>query len=281
MLVKALKNLLEPKAEKIETTQDLRGKCLEKDMCGLLLKGSKISPKYVKDAMAKLVVEHPKITFAAVDTSVLYVLNLEEHLPEYESGVPRFVMFQKVSGSTSKESSGRLKTSIATLPGTSVGYGPMSNLVASIVSNKQEMKKISILPSIKTRTKKLVEQERAKRERKQNQQRRAEEKTSTPGGAFHDNDGSREGRKAERERRRAEHRANNPNFREKTPEEMAEMERQRRQRMEEEASKWNMAPEDADGASGDYMDDMDDMGTVEEMDADAEVEEDEDVMDLD
>ena len=61
MLVKALKNLLVPKAEKIETTQDLRTKCLDKEVCGLLLKGAKTSPNYVKDAMSKLLVEFPKV----------------------------------------------------------------------------------------------------------------------------------------------------------------------------------------------------------------------------
>merc|ERR1712166_322527 len=52
MLTKALKNLVEPRAQKLETTQDLRSKCLEKDVCAVLLKGgSKASPKYVKDAI--------------------------------------------------------------------------------------------------------------------------------------------------------------------------------------------------------------------------------------
>lgn len=287
-MVKALKNLLEPKAEKIETTQDLRSKCLEKDICGLLLKGGKQSPKYVKDAISKLVVEFPKVTFAAVDTSVLYVKGLEaEYMPEMVEGQPRFAVFQKVGGSTDSGSKDRLKTSVAALPTSGVSYGPMSNLVAGVIQKTQEMQKVPALPTIKTRTKKLEEEERAKRQRRLDQQKRQSEGdtgSSTSGGYFSDNDGSRDGRKAERERRRAEHRATNPNFREKTPEEMAEIERRRRQRMEEEASKWNMAPEDAPpegepvGGDGDYyMDDEDYDGD----NAGADDEDDEDVMDLD
>lgn len=290
MLVKALKNLLEPKAEKIETTQDLRSKCLEKDICGLLLKGAKQSPKYVKDAMSKLLTEFPKITFAAVDSSVLYVKGLEaEYLPEMVEGQPRFAVFQKIGGSTDSSSKDRLKTSVAALPTSGVSYGPMSNLVAGVVQKTQEMTKIPSLPTIKTRTKKLEEEERAKRQRRMDQQRRQSQGgdgggSTTGGGYFtdNDNDGTRDGRKAERERRRAEHRASNPNYREKTPEEIAEMERLRRQRMEEEASKWNMDSEDAPpegapvGDGGYYMDE-------DEYDSDEANpgEDDEDVLDLD
>eukprot|EP00934_Nitzschia_sp_Nitz4_P006802 Nitzschia sp. Nitz4//scaffold23_size168460//92352//93953//NITZ4_002224-RA/size168460-snap-gene-0.163-mRNA-1//-1//CDS//3329543650//6792//frame0 len=294
MLVKALKNLLEPKVEKIETTQDLRSKCLEKDLCGLLLKGSKQSPKYVKDAMAKLVVEYPTITFAAVDAHVLYVKGLEaEYLPEMVPGEPRFAMFQKVSGSSSSSSKERLKTSVAALEGGGGGgglsYGTLSQFLGNIQQRRVEMTKVSALPTIKTRTKKLEEEERAKRHRRTEQRQRQQDggsssgssSTSSSGGST-ENDGSREGRRAERERRRAEHRANNPNYREKTPEEIAEMERKRRERMEEEAAKWNMdgeAPEeggDAGGAGGDYY-----MEDYEEWVEDDVEEEDEDVLDLD
>jgi hypothetical protein len=287
MLVKALKNLLEPKAEKIETTQDLRSKCLEKDVCGLLLKGAKQSPKYVKDAMAKLLVEFPKITFAAVDTSVLYVKGLEaEFLPEMAEGQPRFAVFQKVGGSADSSSKDRLKTSVAALPSSGVAYGPMTNLVAGVVQKSQEMQKVASLPTIKTRTKKLEEEERAKRQRRLDQQRRQSEGGggggSTPPGYYsQDKDGSKEGRKAERDRRRSEHQANNPDFREKTPEEIAEIERKRRQRMEEESAKWNMADEDAPpegepiGGEDYYVDE-------EDIDGDDDNEDDdEDVMDLD
>lgn len=280
MLVKALKNLLVPKAEKVETTQDLRTKCLDKDVCGLLLKGSKQSPNYVKDAMSKLLSEYPKVAFAAVDTSVLYVKGLEaEYLPEYVSGQPRFVVFKKV---TDPKKPDRLKTSLAALPTNGVGYGPMSNLVAGVIQQTQEMKSVSSLPTIKTRTKKLEEEERQKRARRMEQQKRQSDGGSTTsGGYFQANDGSKEGRKAERERRRAEHRANNPNYRDKTPEEKAEMERQRRQRMEEEAAKWNMDAEDAppEGEPADEGYFVDEEG--EEYADSGDEEEDEDILDLD
>jgi hypothetical protein len=288
MLVKAVKNLLEPKAEKIETTQDLRSKCLEKDICGLLLKGAKESPKYVKDAMSKLLTEFPKVTFAVVDTSVLYAKGLEaEFLPEMVEGQPRFAVFQKVAGSIDSGSKERLQTTVAALPSSGVSYGPMSNLVAGVVQKTQDMQKVSMLPTIKTRSKKLLEEEKVKRQRRTDQQRRQSEGssgTSAQNGSFAgDNDGSSDGRKAERERRREEHRKSNPNYREKTPEEIAEIERRRRQRMEEEADKWNMAPEDAppegESVDGDtyYMENDGDMDS----DADDPDNDDADVLDLD
>jgi len=286
MLVKALKNLLVPKAEKIETTQDLRTKCLDKEVCGLLLKGAKTSPNYVKDAMSKLLVEFPKVAFAAVDTSVLYVKGLEaEYLPEFVSGQPRFVVFQKVVDPKKPD---RLKTSLSALPTNGVGYGVMSNLVGSVVQKTATMQSVPSLPTIKTRTKKLEQEEANKRARRADQQKRAGSGgSSTPDGYFSENDGSKEGRKAERERRRQEHRKNNPNYREKTPEEIQEIERKRRQRMEEEAAKWNMAPEDAPeegepvdadgGDSGYYMEDGDEGDSQEDTTED----DDEEVLDLD
>jgi flagellar biosynthesis GTPase FlhF len=285
MLSKLLRGKLEARTVKIETTQDLRSKCLDKDICALLLKGSKTSPSYLKDAVSKLIKEHPNVVFASVDATSLYVLNLEEHMVELKDEQPRFVVLKKVSGSLAADSSDRLITSMIALPTNGVGYGPMSNLVASVVKGSAQLSKLTSLPVIKTRTKKLEEQERAKRERKLEQQRRQQDKDSSQQqqrqSAFTVNDGSREGRKAERERRRAEHYKEH-NVREKTPEEIAEMERKRRVRMAEEAAKWNMAPEDApeEGervVDGDVMEEMD---IVQGSAAGGEGDE-EDVLDLD
>jgi hypothetical protein len=289
MLVKLLKAKLEPHAAKIETTQDLRSKCLDKDMCGLLLKGTTKALPYLKDAMQNLLKEYPKVAFAAVDSSVKYVKNLEEYLPELQDEQPRFVVFKKVSGSVDKEGK-RLITSIAPLPTNGVSYGTMSNLLASVVSKTATLEKIPVLPTVKTRTKKLEQEERAKRDRKAQRDAGGGAK-DTPPGAFRENDGSAEGRKAERERRRAEHRKDHK-VRERTPEEIAEMERKRRVRMEEEAVKWNMAPEDLPDM-GDIMDEepdiYDDLDHDEEpgstrtivQDADDSNEDGDDVMDLD
>jgi len=290
MLAKGLRSKLVPHADKIETTQDLRAKCLDKDICGLLLKGTTKAPTYLKDAMQNLLKEFPNISFASVDASVLYVKNLEEFLPELKDGQPRFVVFKKLSGSLEKGGD-RLITSIAPLSTNGVGYGQMSNLVGGVVQGSIKTEKIPSLPTIKTRTKKLEQEERAKRERKANRKQSGGSQQDTPGGAFRDNDGSAEGRRAERERRRAEHRANN-NVKEKTPEEIAEMERQRRLRMEEEAAKWNMAPEDlppegdpvTDEGYNDIYDDAQESGgggggtIVEEVEEEGD---DEDVLDLD
>lgn len=282
MLVKLLKNMLEPRAAKIETTQDLRTKCLNQDVCGLLLKGSKTVNSSVKTAISNLLEQHPKVAFASVDTSVLFVRNLEEYLAEYTPGVHRFVVFQKVSGGVNAKDD-RLVTSIATLEDPSkIGYATMNALVQSVVDKKEKMTKIPSLPVIKTRTKKLEEEERAKRQRKEERTAPDESTTtSTPGGQFTANDGTREGRKAERERRRQEH-YKEQNVKPKTPEEIKEMERKRRIRMEEEAERWNMAPDDANihGDSGGY-----DIGEeVEEeyvVEDDDEGEDDDEVMYLD
>ena len=236
----------------------------------------------------KLVKEYPNISFKAVDSSVLYVKNLEDQLDlaEYDenSKQHRFVMFKKVSGG-GEAGKGRIITSMAPLT-EAMSYGSMSTLVANTVSGNVTPKKLSSLPMIVTRTKKLVQSEKEKRQRKANQGKDYKA-PSTPGGAFQENDGSREGRKAERERRRAEH---NPNAKPKTPEQIQEMERQRRARMEEMAKAWNVEGEDDLPPEGDPVVDEDledydmDEGETVELDADHNDgggEDDEDVMDLD
>ena len=258
MLAKYLREKMEIRAAKVETTQDLRSKCLDKEYCGLLLKGIKESPQYLKDAVKNVIKEFPTVSFAAVDATVLYVLNLEEHLPELADGQPRFVVFKKLKGSLDVGGD-RLQTSIVALPTNGVSYGLMSNLVGDAVSGKKEFQKIAALPVIKTRTKKLEESERAKRRRKLDQSQRSQESSKPSAGrssgsipTSQENDGSRDGRKAERERRRAEHYASQG----KTPEEIAELERQRRQK-EDEASAWNIEPEDSYVSESDETEDED------------------------
>jgi hypothetical protein len=288
MLGKLLRAKLEARTVKIETTQDLRSKCLDKDVCAILLKGSKSSPAYLKDAISKLIAEHPSVVIASVDATSLYVLNLEEHMVELQDGQPRFVVLKKVSGSLAVDSSERLITSMTALPTNGVGYGPMSNLVASVVKGSAQLTRLSSLPVIKTRTKKLEDQERAKRERKLDQQKRQQEQQQQKQrqqSAFTANDGSREGRRTEREKRRAEHHKEH-NVREKTPEEIAEIERKRRIRMAEEAARWNMAPEDSpdegdhilDGGTGEDL--FEEIDEAETASAGGE-EDEEDTLDLD
>lgn len=289
MLTKLLKQMLEPHAAKIEKTKELKEKCLNKEVCGLLLKGGKPEP-YVKHAVANLLGKYPSVQFASVDSNLLFLTNLEEYLPEYEAGVHRFVVFKKVSGGLSTgdnetKAEGRLKTSILPLETDGVSFGAMSTLVSDALNGKK-MQKIPALPNIKTRTKKLEEAERQKRDRKKDQARRkSQEEQKPPQQTFSANDGTKEGRKLERDRRRAEHNAQN-NVKPKTPEEIAEIERKRRQRMEEESAKWNIGAEDAaeegepDVDDEDWIDDEDD-GEEEYVDIDEEEEDDEDVLDLD
>jgi hypothetical protein len=200
--------------------------------------------------------------------------------------ISRFVVFKKVSGGlaagdNTTKAEGRLKTSILALEDPGVSFGTMSTLVSNAINGKK-MKRIPALPNIKTRTKKLEESERQKRDRKKDQARKkAQEDQKPPQQTFAANDGTKEGRRLERERRRAEHNAEN-NVKPKTPEEIAEMERMRRQRMQEEAEKWNIGAEDSseEGETIDeeWADDGDeDAGEY----TDGDDADDEDVLDLD
>lgn len=195
-------------------------------------------------------------------------------------------MFKKVSGGlaagdNTTKAEGRLKTSILALEDPGVSFGTMSTLVSNAINGKK-MKRIPALPNIKTRTKKLEESERQKRDRKKDQARKkAQEDQKPPQQTFAANDGTKEGRRLERERRRAEHNAEN-NVKPKTPEEIAEMEKMRRQRMQEEAEKWNIGAEDSseEGETIDeeWADDGDeDAGEY----TDGDDADDEDVLDLD
>lgn len=201
------------------------------------------------------------------------------------------MVFKKVSGGLSAgdnetKAEGRLKTSILPLETAGVSFSAMSNLVSDALAGKK-MKSIPALPNIKTRTKKLEESERLKRDRKKDQARKkAQEDSKPPPQTFSANDGTKEGRRLERERRRAEHNKAN-NVKPKTPEEIAEMERRRRQRMEEESAKWNIGAEDApeEGEPIDeesWEEDDADGDDTEYVDVDDDDEEDdEDVLDLD
>ena len=188
------------------------------------------------------------------------------------------------------EGSGRLITSIVPLEDPSISYGSINTLIKKTKSGSSKPTKLPILPSIKTRTKKLEEAERKKRERIRGQKDKARKKAQEnqkPPGMFAENDGTPEGRRAERERRRQEHMKRN-NLKPKTPEEIAEMERRRRERMEEEAKKWNVGGEDdvMSDEGGPVGDDDEDNIDFDEGDEDEYVDiddgdEDEDVLDLD
>lgn len=289
MLAKVVKQMLLPHTQKIESSKDIKNKCLNASYCALLLKGA-TPDKFLKDAIHNLLQKYgdgddlsKKVTFASVDSSTLYITGLEEHLPEFSKGTNRFVVFKKVSGGI-KEGDTRLITSIASLgENESLTHNSMEDLMTQVMNGSGKggkMKKLSSLPQVKTRTKKLEAAERAKRQRKVDAKKEKEDKAKQPHTG--ENDGSKEGRKAERERRREEHRKNNPNYKQKTPEEIAEMERKRRQRMEEESKKWNMEAEEDLPPEGEPIDDGEyDEYDMDEEDGDEEEEDDEDIMDLD
>jgi len=278
-----------PHASKIETNKDMKNKCLNSSYCALLLKGGP-PEKFLKDAVQSLLQKYGDtddasklVTFASIDSSSLYTTGLEEFLPEFTNGEHRFVVFKKISGGI-KEGDSRLKTSMVSLAkDDKLSHNSMEDLIQSAMNDKK-MKKLPALPQVKTRTKKLVEQERAKRQRKADASKKKQDASSSKPHSG-ENDGSKEGRRAERERRREEHRKKNPNYREKTPEEIAEMERKRRQRMEEEAAKWNIGSEDDAPPEGEPIDGDSEYTDIEDGEEEEEYddldEEDEDVMDLD
>ena len=187
-----------------------------------------------------------------------------------------------------EEEEARLITSVVPLE-EGISHGSISRLIKQAKSGRADATKLALLPALKTRTKKLEADLAKKRERIRGQKDRARAKKKAdeaPPGMFAENDGSREGRRAERERRRQEHLKAN-NVKPKTPEEIAEMERRRRERMNEEAKAWNIEGEDVDeNMDGGEDREDDEEGEEEYLDdgeewADLDDEDDEDVLDLD
>merc|ERR1712232_1439889 len=177
---------------------------------------------------------------------------------------------------------GRLITSLRPYQGAHpLTYPYLSEFVSGIVAGRVEIKKIPALPQIKMRTKKneqaVVDKRRraAERKKREEEQRMGGIRDETAGAFGGD---SKAERKAKRDELRAEHYKKN-NVRERTPEELAEMERNRRKRMEEEAAKWNVMEEDApplgdevtDDVTSDMFEDMDeDIVDIDEVDEDAD-----------
>lgn len=317
MLTKALRKMLLPSALKIENTRTLKQKCLDKDFCAVLLKGSATVETRVKNAVTNLVTDYPGVQIASIDATSNYLANLEEvmlDLSEYEEDRHRLVMFKKVSGSAvapadvdddedeeeetpnkSPQDIGRLITSVAVYEsGQSFTSSNLADFIQNVQSGKIKAKKLSTLPSVKTRTKKVNAKIVAKRQKlaaRKTMEQESKQKGSSNGGAFSATDSatdSKAERKAERDRRRREHHTNN-NVKPKTPEEIKVQEAARRERMQEEAAKWNMMPDDLDdlseegGEGGEsFFDDFEDEDYEEIVDMDENfVDDDEEVLDLD
>eukprot|EP00586_Coscinodiscus_wailesii_P000859 CAMPEP_0172490078 /NCGR_PEP_ID=MMETSP1066-20121228/20437_1 /TAXON_ID=671091 /ORGANISM="Coscinodiscus wailesii, Strain CCMP2513" /LENGTH=422 /DNA_ID=CAMNT_0013258383 /DNA_START=95 /DNA_END=1363 /DNA_ORIENTATION=- len=271
MLVKVLRGLLEPRATKLETTKALKSKCLDKEYCGLLLKGG-TPEKYLKDAMQSLVIQYPHVQFASVDSSVLIVTNLEDHLEEYQKGIHRFVLFKKVSGSldVNATDNSRLVTSVASFEGKGLTFSALSSFANGALNGSIGFKKIPSLPALKTRTKKMEEAERKKRQRR----REAEERERLK--KMGDAEAKAKGEDGDSQQKEQ---TGYDDGRE-TPEEKAEREARRRKRMQEEAEKWNIQGED-EGEEEDEDNNEDGEESDEEFfDLDGD-EDEEDVLDLD
>ena len=151
-------------------------------------------------------------------------------------------------GEEGKQNPGRLVTSVVAYTGKSFHQSSLSSFLADIVNGKYLFTKLPALPAIKTRSKKNEEAEGTKRkrylDRKFRETQRQHESSSQSQQRTSDGIFTKEQRKADRDRLRDDHRKVNK-VRDLTPEEIAERERNRRQRMEEEAAKWNVLPDDA------------------------------------
>ena len=178
---------------------------------------------------------------------------------------------------------------LSALGNSGVSYGQMSNLCAEVMSGTKSMTKLTTLPMIKTRTKKVEAEEKAKRDRASQSENAGSSGSSSSNKG--ENDGTRDGRRAEREQRRDELREKSGAV-PKTPEEIAEMERQRRIRMEDAERAWtvqdgDLPPEGEQVSDEGGWDDLDDDADESESAyilgdlASADKENDEDVLDLD
>lgn len=260
----------------------------------------------IKSTMSSLAAEFKNTNTAIthVNADDFYLANLEEitlSIPEYKEGLQRLIAFKKLGGSAkvienSTEKSGRLKTSISIFKGNAEDLEAVNSYVTGIISGSIPTTKVSALPTIKTRTKKSQKTILAKREKlvqrakERSQKSKLEQETSSSSTSKED---AKRDRKAERDRRRREHNAAN-NVKEKTPEQIREMEAIRRRRMEDEAAKWNMMDSDLDDLANEDDESSssssgDSYSSFEEFDGEEEwvdVDEDEDdddgeIMDLD
>lgn len=283
MLIKALKSQLEPRAAKIETTKQLKTDCLNKPHCLLFIKGG--SPeKYVVNGWKEIMTEFDgKIQFASMDGNTLLLSNLEStNVPlEFNKGQHRMIYFRKVSGSMEAKNdtkTDRLISSALGYTGKSFHQPVLHGFVTDVLGNKYKPSKLAALPAVKTRTKKNEEAELQKRQRylQQQERKRQQEAGEKPSSTINEEGAfTKEARKAQRDRMREDHQKNNPNYRELTPEEKLQKEQERRQRMEEEAAKWNIQSEEDYVPEGDPVTDEEPMDSWQEDDLDA------DEMDLD
>jgi hypothetical protein len=235
-----------------------------------------------------------------MDSTVLLMANLEStnlHEAEFSKGVHRLAAFKRVSGSLNasnttkdadegggKQNHGRLVTSVVAYTG-DFHHLSLNNFVSDILNAKYSFTRLPALPTIKTRSKKNEEAERAKRQRYSDQKMREAQRSQgstsdqqrSPDGIF-----TKEQRKADRDRLRDEHRKKQK-VRDLTPEEIAERERLRRQRMEEEAAKWNVLPDDAPPEGELFDEEIDDNAAYEDKESGfgEGLDTEEDIMDLD
>ena len=304
MLLKVLKQMIEPHPTKISSTKTLKASCLDKEYCAVLIKGD-TPTSTLKSSMQQLMESYEgnkSLEFASLDGTALAMTNLEQYQELVPKGKFQFLLFKKVSGglkvakdnkSKNEEeekekpktkSDSRLITSTVIYESEDYSFNALNTFLSSqMTPSSSTFKKLSVLPAIATRTKKVEKTNGEKRTRILEQRRRAHEKKVNPEAFEEKSSADRHAeRRADREQKRQEHNKQN-NVKQRTPEELAERERARRQRMEEEAAKWNIMEDvdentenvDEDGSDS-YFEDVDE----EEIDFDEE-EEEEDVIDMD
>jgi len=299
MLVKLLKQMLEPHPTKISNTKNLKASCLDKEYCAVLIKGD-TPTSTLKSSIQQLMETHEdnkSLEFASLDGTALAMTNLEEYQELVPKGKFQFLLFKKVSGGlkvasseptkkskdndleeeggdheeetkpkpkpkTTSKSDSRLITSAVMYDSEDYSFNALQSfLSAQMSSSASTFKKLPVLPAISTRSKKVEKTSAEKRNRILEQRRRAQEKQLNPELETEKLSADRHAeRRADREQKRAEHYKQH-NVKQRTPEEIAERERARRKRMEEEAAKWNIQEEVDDESNEDIASDEDDGDT--------------------
>jgi hypothetical protein len=198
LLAKGIKNILEPKSAKLETSKHLKSRCLSFGHCLLLLKGGEVNDT-LKNDIKKLVSEFPEVQFAHVDSNLLE-MNLEKKMKPFEVGSHRVVMFKRVDGEDdgeeeseksskkSKPSTTKLTTSAKSYKSGDYSYDALKTFISGGIETEDGFKTLPATPKLSVRTKKNAEKAKKEKYKKEN------------GGA--EPPVSKEERKAERERQR-------------------------------------------------------------------------------
>jgi len=147
---------------KIKTSRDLKSKCLNRNMCFLILKPKSVDDKFAK-MMKRLLKKYKDVRFCIVESEHVLVSHVEEYIPLYDGKI-RIVVFQR------NNNKGKSVLSFSYL-NKNVDYKNMDQLLKRVVQrNSIEWKKLPLIPYIQTRSKKNEKLDIKKRERLKKQE---------------------------------------------------------------------------------------------------------------